>query len=120
MFVIKQSDEYTWPVTVEIPTDRGRYQKQRFQARFARVSQERIDQLLKEVNAGRYDGAEGDQALIDEILLGWSGIQTEDGEDYPYTDANRDALLASIAGLRAAIIGAFFESVNGGAKRKNS
>ena len=45
-FVLKQSDTYKWPVTVEIPIDGGRFDKQTFDAEFKRLPQERNTAIL--------------------------------------------------------------------------
>lgn len=113
MFVLSQKDHYTWPVKYEFPTDKGRYEKVEFIAEFKRLPQQRLDEFAKMAKEDRLD----DIALIDEVLTGWSGIKTADGQEFEYSEQNRTTLL-ELAGMRAAIVFSFIGSI-GGAPRKN-
>ena len=56
------------------------------------------------------------KAIVDEVLVGWSGI-TEKGEQVPYSEMAKAKLLNK-AGVAAAILGAFADSLSNG-KSKN-
>jgi hypothetical protein len=112
-FVLKQSDSYVWPVTVEIPVDGGRHDKQTFDAEFKRLPQHRNNAIVDEAR----EGSITDQDLCDEILIGWSGINDEDGKPLPFSDKMKTQLL-DIPGVAAAIVFAYISSLQG-AKRKN-
>jgi hypothetical protein len=114
MFKIAQKPTYKWPVTVQIPTDGGRYTKATFTAEFRAMSQKEIDEL---VLAGR-DG-DRDADLCRELLVGWSGVQDEDGSEIAFSDEAKDRLL-NITYVRHGLLDAFFASITGaGARRKN-
>ena len=112
MFKITQSSDYTWPVTVETPTDGGRTEKSTFDAKFKRLNQTRIDEIKKSVEAGEMRDAD----LAREVLIGWSGI-TDEGGEVPFSDGAREKLL-EVPMLATAIVMALLNSISG-AKRKN-
>jgi hypothetical protein len=124
-FVLKQSDSYKWPVTFKLPIDGGKYEKQTFEAEFKRLPQARLNQIQEAVQDraravalnDHIDGLITDQAVADEILVGWSNVLDEDGDEIAYSAASKQLLL-EVPALASAIIVAFFESVTGN-KLKN-
>jgi len=124
-FVLKQSTSYSWPVSFKLPADGGKYEKQSFDAEFKRLPQARINEIQTEVQA-RIKAAERNEAIEDgitdqsiarEILIGWSGIVDDDGDEVAYSTASRDQLL-EVPTVAAAVILAYFESLTG-QKAKN-
>lgn len=113
MFKIAQTETFTWPVTVKIPADGGRYESHTFDAKFKRISQSRIDELNERLSAGTMS----DREFVNEILDGWSGVIDESNQQVPYSDSTRDALL-QVTLVRTAIIAAYSEAY-AGAQRKN-
>lgn len=112
MFKIAQSAEYTWPVTVDVPTDGGRSEKSTFDARFKRLTQTRMDEIRKSISNAEINDAD----LAREVLVGWAGV-VDDGGDVPYSEAARDRLL-DIPMVSAAVVMALLGSLSG-ARRKN-
>jgi len=119
-FVLKQSASYTWPVSFKLPADGGKYEKQSFDAEFKRLPQARINEIQVEVQA-RIKAAERNEAIEDgitdqsiarEILVGWSGIVDDEGDQVAYSIATRDQLL-EVPTVAAAVILAYFESLTG-------
>lgn len=111
-FVLKQSDSYSWPVTVEYPIDGGRFEKHTFDAQFKRLSQSRIEEIMSDaVNGELKDGA-----VASELLVGWAGI-TDSGADIPYSEKTKAELL-DMPLVSASIVKAWMESL-AGAKKKN-
>lgn len=113
MFVLKQSDSYSWPVIVKFPVSGGRHKEEKFDAEFKRVSHSRIRSLQKQIQNDEVTDAD----LAKEVLLGWKGVQDEAGNEIPFSIENRDQLL-DVALVASAIVTSFFESILG-AKRKN-
>lgn len=111
-FVLKQSDTYRWPVSVEFPADGGRIDKQTFDGEFRRLSQSRVSELIEGAKAGEIT----DRAVCEAILCGWSGVSDGDAE-VPFSDAALAQML-DFPGVERGVIGAWFESLSG-AKRKN-
>lgn len=116
-FVLKQSDSYRWPVSFKLPTDGGKREKQTFEAEFKRLPQSRITQiqaevqkLMKAVEAGEQPDGISDISVAQEVLVGWSGVVDEDGEEVPFSKTSCDALL-DLPTVAASIIQCYFESL---------
>jgi hypothetical protein len=124
-FVLKQSDSYTWPVSIKLPANGGKRERQTFDAEFKRLPQSRIneiqEQVQKRIKAAERgeDALEGitDQSIADEILVGWDGIVDGDGEPVPFSKSSKAQLL-DVPMLAGALISAYFESLTE-QKRKN-
>ena len=124
-FVLKQSNSYVWPVTVKLPISGGKFEKQTFDAEFKRLPQARINKLQVEVQARiksserneASDDSISDQSIADELLIGWSGVLDEDGDEVPFSESMKQQLL-DIPTLASAIIVAYFDSLTG-VKTKN-
>lgn len=124
-FVIKQSDSYSWPITFEIPVDGGRHEKQTFDAELKRLPQSRIveiqEAVQKRLSAIQRDEETADMItdheIANEILIGWNGINDEDGTAVPFSERSKTQLL-EIPTVTAAIVRAYFDSLSG-ARRKN-
>lgn len=112
MFKIVQNPTYTWPVTVELPTDGGKTEKATFDAEFKRLTQSRVDEIRQAVERGEMRDAD----LAREALVGWSGVVDGDGL-VPYSEKARDQLL-DIPMVSTAVVMALLGSLSG-AKRKN-
>ena len=124
-FVLKQSDSYTWPVSIKLPANGGKRERQTFDAEFKRLPQSRINEIQREVqqrvkaNEKGEDTGEGisDQSIAAEILVGWDGIVDGDGEPVPFSNAVKAQLL-DVPMMAGALVGAYFESLVE-QKRKN-
>lgn len=114
-FVLKKSATYSWPVTLRLPIDGGRYEKQVFDALFNRLDQSRINEIQDLFRAKQRGDEEidlTDQSVADEVLAGWSNVQDEDGEEVPFTAAAKSELL-NVPAVASAIVVAYFESITG-------
>ena len=123
-FVLKQSSSYSWPVTIRMPADGGKREKQSFEAEFKRLPQSRIaeiqaqaQKMVKAAEAGEQLEGISDVSVADEVLVGWSGILDEDGEEVPYSETNK-AMLLEVPMLAASLVQAYFASLTD-EKRKN-
>ena len=74
-FKLDQSGTYKWPVTVEVPVDDGRHDKQKFDGEFKRITQSRIREMGQLIETGDLT----DVALVKEVLVGWDGIEDDQG-----------------------------------------
>ena len=127
-FILDQSESYSWPVTVKVPQDGGRFRSFTFEAEFKRVSQERREQLGRQLMRQKRtieDGLMEDDFLTprqiaDELLVGWSGIMDTEGADaaqVPFGETVKAQLL-NIGDVADAILAAWNDSIPG-AKAKN-
>lgn len=112
MFKIVQKATYTWPVTLDLPADGGKTEKQTFDAEFKRLTQTRVEEIRMAVERGEMRDSE----LAREAMVGWSGIVDDDGP-VPFSEKARDQLL-DIPQVSGAIVMALLASLSG-AKRKN-
>lgn len=124
-FVLKQSDSYSWPVSIKLPADGGKRERQTFDAEFKRLPQSRINEIqelvqkqIKATERGEATASEiSDQSIADEILVGWDGIVDGEGEPVPYSKASK-AMLLDVPMMAGALISVYFESLVE-QKRKN-
>lgn len=110
---IKQSSTFFWPVTVMIPVDGGRFDKQTFDVEFARLSVTDAEQLVTSIAAGERTEFEGYRDMI----KGWRGV-VDDGEEVPFSDTTLKQLL-EIPTVGPAVLAAYKEATSEVARRKN-
>lgn len=113
MFVLSQSSSYKWPVAVDFPVDGGKFEKQTFDAEFKRMTQTQIEGVRKQIE----EATTTDRDLARDVLVGWSGIKDEHGDDVPFSETARDQLL-DVPLVAAAVVMAFITSLSG-RKQKN-
>lgn len=101
-FVRKKVANYKWPVTVEVPSDGGRFEKQTFDATFKRLGRTEFSKLADK----------GDTELLEAVLDGWDGVLDEDDKPVAYTAANRRDLFEDPYFCRG-VIKAYLESLEG-------
>lgn len=121
-FVLKQSDSYSWPITLVLPVDGGRREKHTFDGEFKRLPQTRINEIIRLARAmerGRIEEGEElqDQDAAREVLVGWSGVVDDDGKEIKFSEASLSQLL-EIPTVAAQVVRAWFDSIEV-AKRKN-
>tara|TARA_R100001443_G_scaffold62527_1_gene72440 strand:- start:967 stop:1311 length:345 start_codon:yes stop_codon:yes gene_type:complete len=112
-FTLKQSNTYRWPVQIDIPVDGGKHERHTFDAEFKRVTQSRIREMGEQIENNEITDAD----LVTEVLLGWDGINDEDGNAIKFSQKSL-ADLVDIPMLATSISKSFFDSL-AGAKRKN-
>lgn len=108
MFKITQSRTYFWPVTVEIASDGGKFEKHTFDAEFRRLSVDEISALSDSDDTGG--------SACRKILAGWKGVVDDNGEDVPFSETNLEELL-KLPSVRMAIMMAFRASLQGAARK---
>lgn len=113
MFVISQKSTYTWPVTVEFPTDGGKTERQTFDAEFKRMSQARINEIRALIERNEIT----DTQLAAEVMVGWEGVNDANGDAVAFTERSRDQLL-DVPLVAAAVVMSWLGSLTG-VKRKN-
>ena len=121
-FVLKQSATYKWPVTILLPIDGGKKEKHTFDAEFRRLPQSRTEELVTQLKMQERVDIDPDQILLmkdaaKEILVGWSGVQDDSGEEIPFSETALEQVL-EIQMVAAQIILGWFNSLEV-AKRKN-
>ena len=74
-FVRKKVKVFSWPVSIEEPSDGGTFDTVTFDAKFKRVGRKEFQKL----------GEKGELDLLKVIMVGWEGIQDEDGKELPFS-----------------------------------
>lgn len=97
MFTIRSERVFDWPVTVTFPGDDGGTVEQVFTARF-RVG--RIDDMRALLGGAGADAQSG-RKLLEDTLVGWSGVVDEAGEPVPFGDEFKGQLLGDVFVLTA-------------------
>ena len=100
-FKVRKVSSYEWPVKVEVP-EKGRFKEETFTAIFRKVSRSQFNSLIEE----------GDEALVDHILLGWKGVVDDDGDEIEFCDSVKAELVDDPLFLRG-LITSFSDSVLG-------
>lgn len=114
-FKLSKDTSYKWPVTVKIPRDGGKFVTATFNAEFAYLKQDEIDQVIENARNSR-DNAD----VCKRALIGWgSDVSDEHDQPLPYSEENKATLLNE-PHVSHAVLAAFTESITGdGARRKN-
>jgi hypothetical protein len=101
-FIRKKVASFGWPVTVEIPSDGGKFEKQLFNVTFKRLGRSEFTKLADK----------GDVELLEAVLEGWDEIVDEDGAAVPFTAANLKGFLDDPYFCRG-VVKAYLESLDG-------
>lgn len=125
MFVIKQSDSYSWPVSFKIPVDDGGYAEQSFTGEFRRVDTAATEKLVAEIQSymraadvGFFpDEMRRPAEMAADVLVGWKGVKDGDNEEVKFSPATMKAALG-VHGCAVGVLNAWNESLSGG-RRKN-
>jgi len=117
-FVLKQSDTYVWPVTFDVPVDGGRHERQTFDGEFKRLPQSKIGPMVAELQKLEDLGdLERFTEIAADLLVGWSGINDDNGKEVPFSQKALEQLL-EVPFLAVSVLKAYMDSIKG-AKRKN-
>lgn len=118
-FTIKKRESYRWTVEHALEKREGKLEFLTFDAEFRAFAQTKIEELFKRISTMEMD----DMAMLDEIMVGWSGLDDSRGdkaEAFPFSRDNLKALLDMYPGMAASLSQAWTNSVLGGAAtRKN-
>jgi hypothetical protein len=121
-FKLQQSATYVWPVKIVLPIDGGKRLTETFDATFRRLPQSRINEIIKLARLQERGRLDDDQELEDqdaarEIMVGWDGVEDDDGKPIPFSEKAVKELL-EIPTVAGQIVKAWFGSL-AEAKRKN-
>jgi hypothetical protein len=127
VFCIKQSDTFKWPVEFEMASaaEAGKFQKHAFEGVFKRLTDARSKELLQLADKAEAEEITGDKQapgakdFIRMVLVGWSGVTDESGQDVPFSETMLDRVM-EYPQARWGIMYAFRKAhENQAARRKN-
>ena len=107
-FVLKKTKTVKWPVTFQKAADGGKFKKQTFTAVFKEIVRKQFDDLIDK----------GDDPLVNEILIGWEGIQDEEGNEVSFEEETKKQLLDDFSIMKS-IIETYGQVIYGGGLEKN-
>jgi hypothetical protein len=110
---LSQSPTFWWPVTVMVPVDGGRHDKQSFDIEFARLSVSESEKLVSGIVSGEISEFDGFRQMV----KGWRGVVDDNG-DVPFSETILRQLL-EIPTMAIAIIQAYKDANSEVARRKN-
>lgn len=108
MFKLATKPTYKRIISVNVPLDMGKSEKQTFNMEFRRLSVTETKELVEEAQSAGVS----DEDMIKRYAVGWDGIKDEDGNDLDFTAKNLEELM-DIPYVRKAIMQAFVEDVFG-------
>lgn len=115
-FVFHDEHEFEWPVTVRVPQG-GSFVDQSFTALFLMLPDQEF--LKTPGDATPAALLEAELERLRRVWTGWEGIETADGAPLPYSDAQRDKMLA-MRPVREGLARAYTDAVfRGGLREKN-
>lgn len=109
-FKIAQTPAFNWPVKIPVPADGGKVLEEEVTIRFKRLTVDEITQTYESTGKDM-------RKLSRAIVIGWNGVEDDDGTAVPFNATHLDALL-NIPGAAAAIVTAWMDA-NAGARQKN-
>lgn len=94
-FVRKKVKTFKWPVEVQEPSEKkpGKFEKSEFTAIFKR------DKLSELEGVSEAEGV----SLLKKVLVGWEGINDEDGDPVEFSEAELDDFLDDVDWLKAVL-----------------
>jgi hypothetical protein len=115
-FVLEQSPTFKHPVSIREVLDGGKIRTHQFTAIFNRLTQTRMEEVLMQTSAlgakaRRFEEIDDIpfRAIADEILAGWEGITTADGEPVEMTPSTKAQLLDRVA-IADSLVTTFLEA----------
>jgi hypothetical protein len=120
LFKIAGKDTYFTPVIVDVPDGTGKGTKHTFKVQFKRLTQPELIEVFRRVDPLKLNEGEEllrDRELLEDVMVGWEGVQDTNGNDVEFNQENMAALL-DIYPVQPTIVSAFFDSIKTG-KRKN-
>ena len=103
-YIRKKVSSYKWKVTIESPSEDGSntFELQEFTCTFKKISTSLIKKLSNK----------GDADLLDAVLVGWDGIEEEDGTAITCTTSNKKEFIDDPYWARGVVKG-YLESLEG-------
>jgi hypothetical protein len=116
MFKLSTKTSYKRKINIRIPLDLGKVDKASFVVEFRLLPVSEIKDTLEQ--AKNQDLT--DEDILQQNILGWSGVCDDSGEEMPFTDDNLELIL-DISYVRKPLMDALMEDMLGKeVLRKNS
>lgn len=100
-------------VDVEILTMTGTPEKQSFNAVFKGMDRAEYKALMDSAEEASKAGQDGDALIASKVLLGWEGVEDEQGVAMPFTPENVATVWNKMPGARLATVRTFILAITG-------
>lgn len=117
-FVVRMPHAFWWTVKVPVPGNDD-YQLAALLLQFKPVAQQRLDQMSGTELPTDERPLPSEADICREVVVGWSGVQGEDGEVLYFSPTALDALL-NVPVVRSAIVATYMAVMRGMGARKNA
>lgn len=107
MFKLNQTKTYWTPVTVEIPTDGGLFEKSTLDVCFKRLTRDELSDLQKSLNNLEIN----DLQFCKRVMADWKKVQDDEGQDIPFSDSTLSRVDHEVIQFAPAVVQAFFDSI---------
>nr|WP_295832795.1 hypothetical protein [uncultured Azospirillum sp.] len=122
MFVFNEENTFWNKARIYDPTEGFRKVAKEVEVEFKVMPPEFVTEVTARALSARSAGeiCDDTRLVLEQVVVGWKGIKTGDknGPDFEFTDENLLKLIA-IPYVRSAFIDAYFEGVNGKARKGN-
>lgn len=115
-FILEQSPTFTYPITIRELTDGGRIRTHQFEAIYNRLPASRMEEVQLAYQRLKVAAAKDQEVdeiptreIAAEILAGWTGITTADGEPVEFNAVTKAQLL-EVATVADVLVSEFFEA----------
>lgn len=122
MFVFNEENTFWGKARIYDPTEGSRKVAKEVDVEFRVMPPEFVTEQSDRALRARAQGeiCDDTRLLLEAVVCGWKGVkvQSKDGPDFEFTDENLKKLIA-IPYVRSAFVDAYFEGVNGKARKGN-
>lgn len=115
-FILEQSPTFTYPITIRELTDGGRIRTHQFEAIYNRLPASRMEEVQLAYQRLKVAAAKDQEVdeiptreIAAEILAGWTGITTADGEPVEFNAVTKAQLL-EVATVADVLVSEFFDA----------
>lgn len=115
-FILEQSPTFTYPITIRELTDGGRIRTHQFEAIYNRLPASRMEEVQLAYQRLKVAAAKDQEVdeiptreIAAEILAGWTGITTPDGEPVEFNAVTKAKLL-EVATVADVLVSEFFDA----------
>lgn len=100
---ISANPTFETKVNFRAPGESGIMEKMSFDAQFKFLDKTAYDSLMARAKAKTAEGGDGDQLIIDTVLIGWADVQDNSGANLPYSQAALSELCTNFMAAKPAI-----------------
>lgn len=94
-------------VTFRAPGESGLMEKMSFDAQFKYLDKPTYESLMAQAKAKSAEGGDGDQLILDTVMIGWADVKDNSGVDLSYSPTALSQLCTTFMAAKPAIAAAW-------------